>query len=367
MTITDTNKDAKPNDHLSQPRSDAIADPVFVLSPPLSFSSHFAATLGRHPQLYAIPETHLFIAETLHEWWDICKKTSFNMKHGLIRAVAELFFGEQNERTVQYDAPGWLRRRLPFTTGYVLELLAERVDPRALVEKSPSMIFHLESMQRVARMFPLARFIHLVEHPRRHCEAVVAAVKDAVAHHANRVPQWLRQLACFSAAHADESSQKHAELDPQQAWLALNKNIGDFLEAVPEAQKLRVRTEDVLRDPDGVLVSITEWLAIRCDAEAIEAMKHPERSPYARLGRPQRPVFVARRRRRILVRVESAREAAWIRIGGARVSRGRISGARPSRFSASSDDEINTFARGDERNLYDRTDIPVIIDVQGIE
>ena len=260
-----------------------LRDPVFILSPPLSFSSHFAATLGRHPQLYAIPETHLFIAETLHEWWDTCAKTSFNMSHGLARSVAELFYGEQNETTVQL-ARAWVRRRLPFTTGYILELLAERIYPRALVEKSPSMIFHPESMQRVARMFPLARFIHLVEHPRRHGEAVVAAIKDVVAHHPNRVPQWLRQLACFSAAHMDESSQEHPELDPQQAWFALNKNICEFLEALQETQKLRVRAEDILHGPDAALASIAEWLAIESDAEAIDAMKHPERSPYARFG-----------------------------------------------------------------------------------
>ena len=193
-----------------------VPDPIFILSPPLSFSSHFAAMLGQHPHLYAIPETHLFVAEMLHEWWDTCAKTSFNMSHGLVRAVAELFYGEQNETTVQL-ARAWLRRRLPFTTGYILELLAERVHPRALVEKSPSLIFHHESMQRAARMFPLALFIHLVEHPRRHCEAVVTAIKDALAHHPNRAPQWLRQLACFSAANSDESSQEHAELDPQQA------------------------------------------------------------------------------------------------------------------------------------------------------
>src|SRR5206468_95560 len=141
------------------------------------------------------------VAETLQEWWETCAATSFNMSHGLARAVAQLVYNEQNETTVRL-ARAWLRRRLPFTTGYVLELLAERVHPCALVEKSPSMIFHLESMQRVARMFPLARFIHLVEHPRRHCEAVVAAIKDAVAHRPNRVPQWLRQLVCFSAANA---------------------------------------------------------------------------------------------------------------------------------------------------------------------
>jgi hypothetical protein len=239
--------------------------------------------LGQHPQLYAIPETHLFVAETLHEWWDTCAKTSFNMPHGLVRAVAQLYFGEQTENSIVL-ARAWLRRRLPFTTGYTLELLAGRVDPRALVEKSPSIIFHPATMQRSLRMFPQTRFIHLVEHPRRHCEAVVTAIKDVVAHHPNRVPQWLRQLACFSAAHSDESSQEHPELDPQQAWFALNKNICEFLEALPETQKLRVRAEDVLRNPDAALAAIAEWLAIRSDAEAIDAMKHPERSPYARFG-----------------------------------------------------------------------------------
>src|SRR5207247_10379188 len=116
-------------------------------------------------------------------------------------------------------------------------------------------IFSPGSMQRAARMFPLARFIHLVEHPRRHCEAVVAAIRDVVAHHPNRVPQWLRQLACFSAADADESSQEHPELDPQPARFGLNKNICEFLETVPETQKLRVRAEDVLRNPDAALAA----------------------------------------------------------------------------------------------------------------
>jgi hypothetical protein len=96
-------------------------------------------------------------------------------------------------------------------------------------------------------------------------EADQAAVRARTPEHA--------VLVDVSAANADELSQEHAELDPQQAWLALNKNIGDFLEAVPETQKLRVCTEDVLRDPDAVLASITEWLAISSDAEAIDLEK----------------------------------------------------------------------------------------------
>ena len=268
---------------LTQELLGRIADPLFLLSPPLSLASHVCAMLGQHPQMYSLPETHLFLAETITEWWEICAKSSFNMAHGLWRAIAELYFGGQTESQLAMAA-AWLRRRFSFTTGYILELIAARIYPRMLVEKSPSTVFHAATMQRSLRMFPQARFIHLVEHPRRHCEAVVTAIKDVVAHHPNRVPQWLRQLACFSAAQADESSQEHPELDPQKAWFALNKNICEFLEAVPETQKLRVRMEDVLRDPDAALAAIAEWLAIRSDAEAIDAMKHPERSPYARFG-----------------------------------------------------------------------------------
>jgi hypothetical protein len=262
----------------------AMDDPVILLSPPLSVASFACACLGQHPQMYSLLETHLFLAETLREWWDICANASFNMAHGLLRAVAQLYFGEQTDPGVQL-AGAWLRRRLPFTTGYVVELLAQRVHPRRLVEKSPSLVFHLGSMQRAQRMFPQARFIHLLQHPHAHGRAVVAAVKEAMAHQP-RLPQWLRQLACFSATQASEDSQERFELDPQQAWHALNKNICDFLEPLPNHQKLRVRGEDILAQPEATFRSVAEWLELRTDEDAMEAMKHPERSPYACFGPP---------------------------------------------------------------------------------
>src|SRR5712692_1799584 len=128
--------------------------------------------------MYALPETHLLLAETVGEWWEICAGSSFSMADGLFRAVAQLYFGEQTERSIVL-ARAWLRRRLPFATGYILELLAEQVRPRMVVEKSPSIVFHIGSMQRAYRMFPQARFIHLLQHPRAHAEAVVSAIRDA--------------------------------------------------------------------------------------------------------------------------------------------------------------------------------------------
>ena len=39
-----------------------------------------------------------------------------------------------------------------------------------------------------------------------------------------------------------------------------------------------------MADPDAGLKDVATWLGIRTDAEAIEAMKHPERSPFASYG-----------------------------------------------------------------------------------
>jgi len=266
----------------AEAKPDPVPDPVFLLSPPLSPSSFVGAMLGQHPRMYAVPETHLFLADAASDWWEICVNSSFDMAHGLLRAVAQLYFGEQTEATVQL-AGAWLRRRLPFTTGYVLELLGEKVSPRMIVEKSPSIVFQVGSLQRAQRMFPQSRFIHLVQHPQAYCRAVLAAVEDAMAHQ-GRIPPWLRQLACFSASEADEFSQEHFEFDPQQAWRVLNNNICEFLETMPQAQTLRVRVEDVVTSQDSTLGAIAEWLELRADDDAIEAMRHPERSPYACFG-----------------------------------------------------------------------------------
>jgi hypothetical protein len=263
--------------------SEVIADPVFILALPRSFASLVGAMLGQHPEMYALPETHLFLADTLREWWDICEQSSFNMAHGLLRAVAQIYFGEQTEINVQL-AGSWLRRRLPFTTGYVLELLGERVRPRLVVEKSPSIIFHLDSMQRAHRMFPQARFIHLVQNPRGYGEGIVAAVKEAASD--GSVPQWLLQLACYSVSSDDQHPQQEPEIDPQRAWYALNSNICRFLEALPENQRLRFRGEDILASPRASLRSITNWLGLRSDEGAMEEMEHPEHSHYACFGPP---------------------------------------------------------------------------------
>lgn len=264
--------------------SRAPADPLFIMALPCSFSSLIGAMLGQHPQLYGLPETHLFGCNTIAEWWNASSKESFNMSHGLLRAVAQLYFDEQSDVAVA-QAHAWLRRRSDFTTGYLLEMLAERISPRILVEKSPSIVYSSTSMDRAHSMFPLARFIHLVQHPRSYCESVSNAIQAAA--QIGQVPTWMLDLASYPGTSNDfvvSGREEHA--DPQRGWLVLNTNICEFLESIPDPQKIRVRGEDVLNDPAETLRYIADWMKIRSDDEAIEEMKHPERSPYAALGPP---------------------------------------------------------------------------------
>ena len=152
------------------------------------------------------------------------------MADGTLRAIAEVLFGEQTETSVQ-SASGWLRRRAHFTTAMVLEVLAAELSPRVLVEKSPSIVYNIDSMDLAYRMFPEAKFLHLVRHPLAHCDSVCEAI-DALGKSGpltNR--HWLLELANYPQPLPSEvGGNDPRPPDPQRGWYALDMNICDFLE-----------------------------------------------------------------------------------------------------------------------------------------
>jgi Sulfotransferase family len=225
--------------------------------------------LGQHPQMYGLPETHLFRAETVKERQEQCEYAVFNMTHGLLRAIAQIIFGEQTEANVR-QAERWLKRRSHYTTGMILELLAQQVYPAMLVDKSPGTSRRMEFLERAYSMFPQARFLHLLRHPRGQCQSLA----NMIARGAQRLPSQHRWHEWIAA------------IDPQISWYNINMNICEFLETVPEEQQFWVRGEDVLREPNRMLRQIARWLGLRTDDAAIEEMKHPERSPFACFGPP---------------------------------------------------------------------------------
>jgi len=247
-------------------------DPIFVLAPPCSSAAAFAAMLGRHPQLYDLPELHLFLAETMADWSLLAENASFHMDHGLLRVIAQVFYGAQTEATIR-QAKGWLRRRRHFSTGLILETLALDVYPLILIYTSSSIVRSVEFLDRAYRMFSDAKFIFVSEHPTRYCRAVLDEWTTAKT--SGEVPDWLRKLAF---------NPHNQQIDPQWTWLALCKRIWDFIEPLPDTHKLHIRFDDLVANPEALLHRVAAWIGLRTTPETVASMQHPEGSVYACYG-----------------------------------------------------------------------------------
>jgi hypothetical protein len=226
--------------------------------------------VGQHPQMCGLPELNLFQAETLAEWWIIHRRGRGIGAHGLLRAVAQFYFGKQTEETSELSR-GWLSRRLHWQTGRVFAELVDKVHPSLLADKSPTTVFRPEYLQRLLLTFPKARFLHLIRHPRSYGESVFGMPLGRL---------WIAQHGSF------DFRTHPPTLDPQVSWYTVHTNIINFLALLPGGQTMRMRGEDLLSTPDPHLRKIAAWLELRTDAEAIEQMKHPERSPFACFGPP---------------------------------------------------------------------------------
>jgi hypothetical protein len=95
---------------------------------------------------------------------------------------------------------------------------------------------------------------------------------------------WTR--ICVTYGNAFDFSTNPQTLDPQRAWYVFHTHICNFLTALPGAQKISIRGEDILHQPDHHLRQIVKWLDLCADSDAVEQMKHPERSPFAGFGPP---------------------------------------------------------------------------------
>jgi Sulfotransferase family len=222
--------------------------------------------IGQHPELVGLPELKLFCYETLGEldaslpqYW-----IERGMKHrspGLVRAVAQFEFGRQTSETIA-SAQEWLKQRSHWVGADVFDVIMDRLMPRIAVEKSPENVESDATLERLTSSYPRARYLHLTRHP--------VTTQRSVQEHWNRtipgheMPGQPMSLMC--------------------SWVETQCRILRLAATLPQDRYMRVRAEDVLNDTRPRLRSIAAWLGIRTDANAIEAMTHPENSPFASLG-----------------------------------------------------------------------------------
>jgi hypothetical protein len=136
--------------------------------------------------------------------------------------------------------------------------------PRLGVDKSPRTGLSLRAIKRALSLCPRSRIIHLTRHP-------FATLRSLRESH--------RRAAPGSGACQDEVwlSNFYARL-----WVQSQELIISTVEELGASRATRARAEDLLSEPDIHLAHLARWLGVSSDSPAIEAMKHPEHSPYAR-------------------------------------------------------------------------------------
>ncbi|WP_162408984.1 sulfotransferase [Acuticoccus sediminis] len=236
--------------------SDPRTRPIFILGRPSSRTALASAMIGGNPDTFAVPDINLFAEDRLELVWSEMARLGQAHADGLVRTVACLYAGDQSIASVQM-ARRWVLRRYFWPIYKVFEELADKVAPRRLVDRSRVYSVRKGAIERILESYPDAQFVHLVSHPA----------------HAGTNPFARRPKPKDDAA-------KLAADD----WLETNRRLCNSLANVDEANRVLVRLEDLLGTPEGELARISRAFGLRSDPAAIEAMMHPERSPFATVG-----------------------------------------------------------------------------------
>lgn len=241
--------------------------PVFLLAPARSYSTVSLALLSGHPGIFGFPEMLMFSEETVGEVLESRIQRpgmpyfGAQMRlNGVCRAIAEIVEGGQGDRELA-RARGWLQARADWSTVRLMRFLIDRVDPLVGLEKSPENTTR-EALRRCIEGFPDARFIHLTRHP-------VTTQRSMREHWRFRYENKSDEFWAAACA---------------SAWYLHHGYIMRELSALPPEQWIRVRAEDLLRDPVKFAPPIYDWLGLDYDDEVIANLVHTERWRFAGTG-----------------------------------------------------------------------------------
>ncbi len=231
---------------------------IFVLSPPRSGSTLLRVMLGGHPQLFAPPELDLLSFATLAERKATLSGKYYFWLEGAVHAVMAIKGCTADEaRAVLDDC-----EQRGLTTQVFYGLLQRWLHERILVDKTPYYGLNPAILARAEREFADPLYIHLVRHPGAMVHSFEEGRFDLVFFSKNRVaPSFPRR-----------------ELG-EMVWTLTHENILDFLTNVPPARQLRVRYEDLVRDPRESVERLCHFIGL----PSHEAMLDPYGDAKARM------------------------------------------------------------------------------------
>lgn len=247
-------------------------EPVVVFATPHSQAAHVAALLGGHPNALMLPELQLFSCERVGDRLALSTHGDDRGDDGLLRAIAYLFHGGQQEQHIA-GARRFLERRRDWSTSALLDLITDKVAPRVAVLPDITAPLHIVELDRWLSAAPDASLVHLLRHP----VEFAAAAEQAIAERLYIPPDY-----------SDHSG--HPRLAPELMWFRVHDTLERELDRDANTTRYRrLRLEDLHSALEPALKALCQWLGWRIDAPTIHAMTRTEATPFAGRGPANAP------------------------------------------------------------------------------
>ena len=248
-----------------------MREPLFILSPPRSFSSLISSIIGQHPELHAFPELQIFNEETVG---DMIEKNKRRYKRlaspGSIRSIAEIHEQKQTDESCT-RAWLWLQKHAEWNAQQLFDYLREKVDPKIAVEKTPFNSCKGRTLEKIICTYPKAKFLHLTR---------------SINGNAKSLDEFLRDQDVFlNRKKTKELSDRALSREyPASIWYSCHRNILQLKSLIDEENFLHIKGEDLLNHPKTILKQFCVWMNIDTSETSINSMLRPHESPYACVG-----------------------------------------------------------------------------------
>ncbi|MHC1478887.1 sulfotransferase family protein [Frateuria aurantia] len=235
---------------------------TFIVGCPRSGTTVVQAMLGRHPDVFTLPETGFFprliggLPYRLGDEGTHAPSRTLARRLGLTRSYARLQF-EALQQSLQPGEPAirtpWLQRHCIEQVIGILDQLARRADRAMWIEKTP---LHLLYLPEIEHYLPDARIIHVI----RPGIDVLASITDADMRYDHNksfsggLNRWVQRWNLAADIHRSRIGQPNHHLvfledlvrDPTGEWDALRQFLG-----LPGQVELDQVCQQTIADPSS--------------------------------------------------------------------------------------------------------------------